>query len=136
MGAVEHIAASRRPMASLVAIYLCFRMTEPFLPPLTWAVALALVGRPIHRWIARYVKNPHMAAGISAALVGIALLVPILFAGQHLVSQTAEGIEAAQEVSQSGSWREKVEQYPRLVPLIRWIDSNKDAQAEITKAIS
>jgi predicted PurR-regulated permease PerM len=36
-------------LATLFASYRCFRLAEPFLPALTWALALAVVGYPVHR---------------------------------------------------------------------------------------
>jgi predicted PurR-regulated permease PerM len=47
----ERVEALVLLLATLFAIYLCFRLTEPFLPALIWALALAVVGYPVHRWM-------------------------------------------------------------------------------------
>ena len=56
-------------LATLFAIYLCFRLTEPFLPALTWALALAVVGYPVHRWMQKRIRHPSIAAGITLAII-------------------------------------------------------------------
>jgi hypothetical protein len=51
---------------TLVLIGLCVALAVPFLPAITWAVALAILAWPIHRWIAHRVAR----RGLAAALTG------------------------------------------------------------------
>ena len=53
-------------LASLTAmsIALCVALALPVLPAITWAVALAILGWPMHRRIARRVVRPGLAADI------------------------------------------------------------------------
>src|SRR5688500_1307857 len=39
--------------ATLLGVYLCYRLVEPFLPALAWGLALAVVAYPIHKVICR-----------------------------------------------------------------------------------
>ena len=45
-------------VATALAFYVCYRLALPFLPAITWALALAVVAHPLHGLIAARVKNP------------------------------------------------------------------------------
>lgn len=93
-------------LATAAAVYLCYRLVEPFLPALTWALALAVIARPIHRWVALRLRKPGLAAGASVMLVIALLLTPVVLLTWQLASQTADLIvklqKVEQEVSDSG----------------------------------
>jgi len=46
-----------------LALYLCYRLLQPFLPALAWALALAVITYPLHRKIKHYVPSESAAAG-------------------------------------------------------------------------
>lgn len=82
-------------LAGLTAglIGLCAGLTFPFLPAITWGVALAILAWPMHRRIARHVASPGLAAGISAAVV-VAVL---LGSGTFIIYEVAhEAVSAAE----------------------------------------
>ncbi len=58
--------------ATALALYLCWQLVQPFLPALAWALALAVVARPLHSWVSARVANSNLAAGITVALVASA----------------------------------------------------------------
>ena len=43
-------------LISAAVLYLCYRILLPFFPALTWAVALTVVARPLHRLLIRRTK--------------------------------------------------------------------------------
>jgi hypothetical protein len=58
---------------TVLALYLCYLLVQPFLPALAFAIALAVVTHPMYRAIERRVRPPDLAAGL--AVVAVALLV-------------------------------------------------------------
>ncbi len=64
-----------------IAIYLCYRIAEPFLSPLFVAVVLAVVFFPLHGRIHARVRGPNAAAALSTLVVILVMVVPALFVG-------------------------------------------------------
>ncbi len=55
-------------LAIVFGIYLCYRMALPFLPALTWAMALAILFAPLHCWLESKLQRANLAAGCSVLL--------------------------------------------------------------------
>jgi predicted PurR-regulated permease PerM len=60
-----------------IALYLCFRIMQPFLGVMLWAVVLGVVFAPVHARIERRIGHPGIAAAISALLVLITIVGPV-----------------------------------------------------------
>jgi predicted PurR-regulated permease PerM len=63
--------------ATVVALYLCWTMLQPFIEVLLWAVVLVIVFMPVHRRVRARVGSPGWSAMISCLLVVIVILVPL-----------------------------------------------------------
>ncbi len=63
--------------ATVLALYVCWKMLEPFIDVLLWAVVLVIVFYPVHKRILKRVKNPGWAAVLSCLIVIVAILVPL-----------------------------------------------------------
>lgn len=57
--------------ATGLAVYVCYRLALPFLPALTWALALAVVAHPLHGRVLGRLGRPNLAAALSVALVAL-----------------------------------------------------------------
>lgn len=97
---------------TLIGLYLCARLAEPFLPGLVWAVALAVVGIPMHRRIAKVVKNPNWAAGLSTAAVVMVIGFPTLLVATQLVNESARAADVVREHLAEGEWKRSAAQVP------------------------
>ncbi|MCU0786254.1 MAG: AI-2E family transporter [Verrucomicrobia bacterium] len=113
-------------MATGIGIYLCYRLALPFLPALVWALALAVLFTPFHRWLESKLKHPSLTAAISVLMVGLIVAVPATFVGQRLVMESAKGAEIIKTKVESGEWRRAIEAQPRLTPLADWIERQFD----------
>lgn len=113
-------------LATALAIYLCYRLALPFLSPLTWALALAVLFTPFQRWLERKLKRPGLAAAISVLVVGLVVAVPATFVGQQLIQEAAKGAEIVKAKVESGEWRRAIEAQPRFAPLADWIERKVD----------
>lgn len=123
--------ASRVPtlvllLATAFAVYLCYCLALPFLSPLTWALALAVLFTPFQRWLERKLHRPSLAAAISVLVVGLVVAVPATFVVQQLIQEAAKGAEIIKAKIESGEWRRAIEAQPRLAPLADWIERKVD----------
>jgi predicted PurR-regulated permease PerM len=83
------VPAAAPHLAALAAVALCAYLTVPFLPALAWALALAIVAHPLHRWVEARVPWPDTAAGLSTALVALLLVVPSYLVVARLTSEAS-----------------------------------------------
>jgi predicted PurR-regulated permease PerM len=120
--------------ATLLAFYLCYLLVEPFLPALAWALALAVVAAPMHRWISDRIKQPSLAAGISVLLVGLLVGIPAILVGQQLISEGVAGVQLLQSEMKTQRLRSVIESSPQLAPLLEWAETQFDIPALIQRA--
>jgi len=112
--------------ATAIGIYLCYRLAEPFLPALAWALALAVLFIPFHRRLEAKFKNPSLAASISVLVIGLIVVVPAAFVGQRLISEAVKGVDTVRTKVESGEWRRGLEARPRIAPIAKWIEQQFD----------
>jgi predicted PurR-regulated permease PerM len=113
-------------VATAFGIYLCYRLAVPFLPPLAWALGLAVLFAPFQRWVESKLKHPRLAAFVSVLVIGLIVVVPLTLVGQRLVMQAAQGAALIETKVTSGEWRRTFEAQPRLAPLADKIEKQID----------
>jgi predicted PurR-regulated permease PerM len=118
-------------VATALGIYLCFELAQPFLPPLAWALALAILFLPFHRWLEARLKHPDLAATVSVLLLGLIVVAPMAFVGQRLVTEAVKGVDTLRERIESGAWERTLEAQPRLAPLVRGIARRFDLSGSV-----
>jgi predicted PurR-regulated permease PerM len=106
--------------ATLLGVYLCYRLVEPFLPALAWGLALAVVAYPLHKTICGRVPNAALSAALSVVTVALVIIAPAAFVIQQLVRQAGETLRIAREYIETGAWREVLTSRPRLAPVLAW----------------
>lgn len=120
--------------ATCVVGYLCYRVIRPFLPCLAWALALAVIAHPLHRWLKRSTARPTFAAAIAVFLVAVLLVTPATFVLQHLGREATRATLVIQESLSSGRWRTVLADHPRLKSVEGWIESrlglDREGEAE------
>jgi predicted PurR-regulated permease PerM len=98
--------------ATTLGLYLCYRMAQPFVPALTWALALAVLFMPVHRWLKSTVKNSNLAGSVSILVIALIVIVPATFMGQRLVSEAAAGADVMRARVDSGEWQRLLDGHP------------------------
>lgn len=99
---------------TLVVAYLCYLIFVPFLPALTWAVALATVSLPVHRRIRRRLGSENWAAGLTVAAVSLAIALPLGLVAYQLAAEARTTGEQLRVQSADGRWRETLAGIPYL----------------------
>lgn len=92
-GSRNHIHTLVLITVTLIAIYFCYRLTVPFFPALAWALALAVLFAPLHRWLESKVKYPNLAASLSILMVALIVVVPATFVLERMVGEAIRGAE-------------------------------------------
>ncbi len=113
-------------VVTALGIYLCYRLVLPVLPALVWALVLAVLFIPLHRWLEKKLKRPSLAACASVLVAGLIVAVPATFVVQRLIQEAAKGAEIIKTKIESGDWRRALEAQPRFAPVAEWIEANVD----------
>lgn len=112
--------------ATSAGIYLCYRLALPFLPALVWALTLAILFAPFHRWLESKLKRANPAAAVSILVVGLIVAVPATFLGQRLIMESARGAEVIKAKVETGEWRRTIEAQPHIAPFAGWVERQID----------
>ncbi len=110
-------------IATGVTGYLCYRLIVPFLPSLAWALALAVIAHPLHRWMRSRIANANLAAALAVAAVAVVVVAPAIFVTHRVAIEASVATNRAQEVLSSGNWQGWFESHPRMRPVKAWIES-------------
>lgn len=138
---VDNDWSSRSHVHSLVlmavtaaGIYFCIRLVTPFFPALTWALALAVLFAPLHRWLESKVKYPNLAATICVLVIALIVVISATFMAEQIIDESTVGAEIIKEKVESGEWRRAFEAHPIIAPIGRWIEQQYDVPAIIQSA--
>ena len=107
---------------TLAGLLICFLLAAPFLPALTWSIALAILFAPSHRILADKLKSPNLAAFISVFWIGLIIIIPAALLGGRLIAEAAKGANTMKEKAMSEEWRRAMEDQSALRPIVEWID--------------
>lgn len=108
--------------ATTVGLYLCSLLAAPFLSPIAWSLALAVVCVPMQRRIEAFIRSPGIAAAVSVCLIGSMVLILVTFVGERLGREASSGAQLVNARIESGEWRRAIELHPRLIPLADWLE--------------
>lgn len=114
------IIAAALMLASAVVAYVCYLLLLPFLPALAWALALAIIAHPMHRWIRDRTGLPNVAAGLSVVIVAVLVIGPAAFVTQNLVHEVASATTRIQKVVSNGGWQAVLEKNAALKSAAGW----------------
>jgi predicted PurR-regulated permease PerM len=116
-----------------IVAFLVYRIIEPFLAPIAWALFLGFLLQPAQEKLTRFMRG---RASISAFT--LTMLVLVLFLGPLTALAVAFARQAAELASRLQTWVagqrsasfEHIQDVPVIGPLLQWLDQN----LEISKA--
>jgi predicted PurR-regulated permease PerM len=109
-----------------VALFAVYAMARPFMAPLTWALALAVVFLPVHRWVEARLVRPNLAAFASVIGIAVVGVCPVLLLVHSVSGEALEALPAVAALVESGRWRAPLDAYPLTAQLATWIEANVD----------
>ena len=135
-GSRSHVNTLVLMAVTVAAVYFCYRLSAPFFPALAWALALAVLFAPMHRWLESRLKQPNLAATICVMLVAVIVIVPAMFVAERTIGEAARGAETIQTMLESGQWRRAFDAHPRIAPVGDWIERQFDLPGTVKPVIS
>jgi predicted PurR-regulated permease PerM len=118
--------------ATALGLYLCYRMALPFVPALTWALALAILFMPVHRRLESALKHPSLAASVSILVIGLSVVVPAALMGHRIISEAVTGADTITARVESGEWQRALDGYPGIAPIFQRIAQQIDLPGSIS----
>lgn len=113
---------------TLIAIMLAFTIAAPFVPALTWSIALAVSAQRPHAWVLRKVKKPGLAAILSTLGIMVLIVAPVLLLLERLASQLFSLIPLVTS-GQAQNWLQStMAEYPRLNSMVQKATAGVDLQ--------
>ena len=114
-------------------LFLCYRITVPFVPAITWAVALAIIAYPLHQRLRRRLNNRSLAAALTVLAVTITLVVPAALVVRQIAHEAVQSVEDLDNEVGSGRWLKTIERNPRLAPALKWIQREVNVREQVEK---
>jgi predicted PurR-regulated permease PerM len=115
-----------------ITVILCLGLAAPFVPAITWSLALAVVAHPLHAWVEKRLPGkPDLASVLATAIVAIGLLAPVVLVVQQLAQQSTSGLGELQEMVKSGTIKQRLESDPKTAIPFQWIEANFDLEKEV-----
>jgi predicted PurR-regulated permease PerM len=119
-------------VATILLLWQCWRMLEPFLGVVLWAVVLAIVFFPMHRRIRARVGSPGWSAVLSCLLVIFVILVPLTLLTFAVVNELSDFAQLLQQKADGNGGAAGVAaglldpNHPYLGPAVRWLGQYVD----------
>ncbi len=76
--------------ATAVAVFLCWKILQPFLSVVLWSGVLALLFAPVQRFLAARLKRPSLASAATLVVVLATVIVPVGLVTGALVSEVTD----------------------------------------------
>lgn len=122
----ENLRFAGLVLATVLVAYLTYRILLPFLPALTWAIALSIVARPLHRWLQKKIHNQSLCAGITVLVITVALVLPLALLTQQVVSQAADLARTLSSPEGRQKLLQPIMSQPRLAEAVQWLQARMD----------
>ncbi len=120
--------------ATLLVGWLCWRMVQPFVPALTWAVVLAVLAHPLHERILARLRWPALAATLAVVLVTLVIALPTALLAHEVGREAAAGADAVRRMMDGERWKRALDQIEWLAPARDWIDREFDVRGQVAQA--
>lgn len=109
-------------LATALVCYLCYRIAAPFVPALTWALALTVIASPLHDRISRLTDRRTIAAGLTVLMVGVTLVAPAVFVVREIAGEIGRNVDKVDDQVIAKQWKQAARDNPRLAPMMRWLE--------------
>ncbi|HEX5882935.1 MAG TPA: hypothetical protein VFY67_00185, partial [Pyrinomonadaceae bacterium] len=83
-------------LVTVILLYLCWRMVQPFLDVILWATVLVILFYPVHKRLVQRIGRPWLAALVSCLLVILIILVPVTLVTLAVINELAGAVDAVQ----------------------------------------
>ena len=118
-------------LATLLALYLCYLIVQPFIPAVTIAVAAAVATQRPQKWLTRRLHSRTAASAAGVLLMAGLIVAPLSLLITYVVRQIIASINGWQASGGLSEWRSIVNLPPVMGRAIDWAQTNLDLQDQI-----
>lgn len=119
---------------SVIATLGCVFMSAPFLPALTWALALAILFAPLQQRLEAKLGKPNFAAALCVLLAALIVVIPASFVARQLINEATTSAKTLHGLYVSGQWRDSVDAHPYVAPVAHWVERQFDVPGLVDSA--
>ena len=112
--------------ATVIGLFLCFRLAAPFLSPITWALTLAVVFAPLQGRLEKKFHRPSLSALLTVTAVILIVFIPLAVLTERLLAEGSDAATTIKTKVESGEWQRAIENTPWLAALSEWITTRTD----------
>jgi predicted PurR-regulated permease PerM len=128
----ERVVTLALAAATLLALYVCYLIIQPFIPALAIALALAVSTYKPYRWLLQRLRNEGRAATVAVILTACVIIVPLTLLITYITQEILVNLHDLQGGSTWEQWRDAIHGKPVLGNALRWAESNLDLDAQLT----
>ncbi|BDC48402.1 AI-2E family transporter [Bryobacterales bacterium F-183] len=133
----QHLSSGSLIAIAVVSIVICVLLAAPFVPPLTWALALSIGAAPLHRRILQRMPDwPSIAAGLTVVILVVGLLAPAILVGRQVAREANHGYQVVQGMVASGEFEASMKRHPKVAEWVDWARENVSFEEEAKHAAS
>lgn len=123
-------------VATALVFYLCWRIAQPFVPALAWALALAIVGRGLHRWLQRHLRHRGASAAVATGVLILFIAAPVLATAPMLGTKLKEGLDAMRSTPVQERVQKAVKGNPSLAPLAQILQEHAPSADQVAEQLT
>lgn len=122
--------------ATLLVFYLCWKIAQPFVPALAWALALAILGTGLHRWLLRRLHHRGASAGLATAVLIFFIAAPVIALSPVLAGKAREGWDSMQSTPVKERVHKALKGSASLAPMADVVAQHVPSTDELAKQIA
>jgi predicted PurR-regulated permease PerM len=118
-------------LATLLGLYVCYLIVQPFIPPIAIAIAAAVATQRSQLWLRRRFQSRAAAAGIGVALVAMLIVIPLSLLLTYVVREIIAAVRTLQAGGGVSEWRSVVQLPAFIDRALDWAQANLDLQEQL-----
>ena len=119
-------------IATLITLYICYLIIQPFIPAIAIAIAVAVATSRPQAWLRQRLHSQTVAAGVSVVLAASLILVPLGLFLTYLIRQIIASIHSWQAGGGVSEWRTIIHFPPVMGRALDWAQANLDLQDQLS----
>jgi len=122
--------------ATALVFYLCWRIAQPFVPALAWALALAIVGHGLHRWLLRHLRHRGASAAVATGVLILFIAAPVLGLAPLLGTKMKEGLDAMRSTPVQVRVQKALKANPALAPVAEILAQHAPSADQVAEQLT
>jgi predicted PurR-regulated permease PerM len=119
--------------ATMLCVYLCYRLAQPFIPALVWAITGAVVTHSVVKRLGGWIRSPRLRAAAAVAMVAVVLFAPVIGLVSFAALQIGTALQGWSPTNHLTRWETALADNRLLGNAWSQISQNVDLPAVLTQ---